>query len=166
MATCKYDWPDANHRELIGKRIDRIDGPEKSSGRAKYTYDQTQRAADCQALHLPVCARKVSSIDISAAKSLPGVKAVLVVHPAGDEIQWAGEEVAVVAAVNEEIAEDAVRRIKVEYEQLPHLVREEDLKRPKPRAVPKRVVSRQRATPPKLSRTRTLWFPKDFTGCR
>ncbi len=130
MATCKYDWPDANHRELIGKRIDRIDGPEKSSGRARYTYDQNPSGRLIAKLcTCPYAHAKVTSIDVSAAKNLPGVKAVLVVHPAGDEIQWAGDEVAVVAAVTEEIAEDAVRLIKVEYEQLPHLVRDEDLKK-------------------------------------
>ncbi|MGA8183311.1 MAG: xanthine dehydrogenase family protein molybdopterin-binding subunit [Terriglobia bacterium] len=130
MATCKYDWPDASHRELIGKRIDRIDGPEKSSGRARYTYDQNSSGRLIAKLcTCPYAHAKITSIDVSAAKKLPGVKAVLVVHPAGDEIQWAGDEVAVVAAVTEEIAEDAVRLIKVEYEQLPHLVRDEDLEK-------------------------------------
>ena len=37
--TTKYDWPAANERTLIGKRVSRVDGPLKSSGRAKYTYD-------------------------------------------------------------------------------------------------------------------------------
>ncbi|HXH48365.1 MAG TPA: xanthine dehydrogenase family protein molybdopterin-binding subunit [Terriglobia bacterium] len=129
MATCKYDWPPEGERELIGKRIERLDGPEKSSGRAQYTYDTNPpgrliaKLCSCPHAHA-----KVTSLDISAAQKLPGVKAILVVHPVGDEIQWAGDEVAVVAATTEEIAEDAVRLIKVEYEQLPHLVREEDLK--------------------------------------
>ncbi len=35
----KYGWPAADQRTLIGKRISRVDGPEKVSGRAKYTYD-------------------------------------------------------------------------------------------------------------------------------
>ena len=39
MDKCKYDWPAAGERSLIGKRIKRIDGPAKASGRAKYTYD-------------------------------------------------------------------------------------------------------------------------------
>ena len=39
MPKCKYDWPEAGERHLIGNRIERIDGPMKSSGRAKYTYD-------------------------------------------------------------------------------------------------------------------------------
>ena len=34
-----YKWPPADKRTLIGKRISRIDGPWKSSGRIKYTYD-------------------------------------------------------------------------------------------------------------------------------
>ena len=129
MATCKYDWPAAGHRELIGKRIERLDGPEKSSGRAKYTYDTKPPGRLIAKLcTCPYAHAKVTSLDISGAQKLSGVKAVLVVHPVGDEIQWKGDEVAVVAAVTEEIAEDAVRLIKVEYEQLPHLVREDDLK--------------------------------------
>ena len=43
MAPCKYDYPAADHRELIGKSISRLDGPVKSSGRAKYTYDTIGR---------------------------------------------------------------------------------------------------------------------------
>ena len=34
-----YNWPAPEKRSLIGKRISRVDGPEKVSGRAKYTYD-------------------------------------------------------------------------------------------------------------------------------
>ncbi len=130
MATCKYDWPESGHRELIGKSIDRIDGPEKSSGRAKYTYDANPRGRLIAKLcTCPYAHAKVKSVDVSAAQKLPGVKAVLIVQGPGKEIQWAGDEIAAVAAVNEEIAEDAVRLIKVEYEQLPHFVREEDLKK-------------------------------------
>ncbi|HUZ46329.1 MAG TPA: xanthine dehydrogenase family protein molybdopterin-binding subunit [Terriglobia bacterium] len=130
MATCKYDWPATGGRELIGKRIDRIDGPVKASGRAKYTYD-TKRPGllIAKLLTCPYAHAKIKSIDISSAQSLPGVKAVLVIQGAGSEIQWAGDEIVAVAAVNEDIAEDASRRIKIEYEQLPHLVREEDMDR-------------------------------------
>ena len=35
----KYDWPAEGKRSLIGKRISRLDGPDKASGRAKYAYD-------------------------------------------------------------------------------------------------------------------------------
>ena len=130
MAKCKYDWPQAGERELIGKRIDRIDGPEKASGRAKYTYD-TNRPGMLRAklLTCPYAHAKIKSIDLSSAQNLPGVKATLVIQGPGSEIQWAGDEVVAVAAVSDDIAEDACRRIQVEYEQLPHLVREEDLDR-------------------------------------
>ncbi len=130
MATCKYDYPAADHRELIGKSISRIDGPVKSSGRAKYTYDMNpQGRLIARLCTCPYPHAKIKSIDTSAAKRMPGVKAILTVQEAGTEIQWAGDEIVAVAAVDEQIAEDAVRAIKIEYEQLPHLVREDDLKR-------------------------------------
>ena len=43
---------------------------------------------------------------------------------------YQGEEVAAVAAVTEEIAEDAIRLIKVDYEVLPHLATVEQAMRP------------------------------------
>ena len=49
---------------------------------------------------------------------------------------WQGQEVASVAAETEEIAKDATRKIKVQYEVLPHLVREEDLAKAGARAKP------------------------------
>ena len=56
-----------------------------------------------------------------------GVKAVHVIAEAGKELQWHGQEVAAVAATTEEVAREAVRKIKVEYEVLPHFVNEADL---------------------------------------
>jgi xanthine dehydrogenase YagR molybdenum-binding subunit len=130
METCKYDYPAAGQRELIGKSINRIDGPVKSSGRAKYTYDMNPAGRLIGKLcTCPYAHAKVKLIDTSVAERMPGVKAVLTVQGPGSEIQWAGDEIVAVAAVNEQIAEDAVRAIKIEYEQLPHFVREEDLKR-------------------------------------
>ena len=35
----KYSWPAAEKRKHIGQRMSRVDGPVKSSGRARYTYD-------------------------------------------------------------------------------------------------------------------------------
>jgi xanthine dehydrogenase YagR molybdenum-binding subunit len=56
-----------------------------------------------------------------------GVKAIHVVAEAGKELQWHGQEVAAVAATSEEVAREAARKIKVEYEVLPHFVNEADL---------------------------------------
>src|SRR5512144_1227342 len=38
-AMAEYPWPPAEKRKLIGKRISRVDGPQKLTGRARYTYD-------------------------------------------------------------------------------------------------------------------------------
>jgi len=128
MEKCKYDWPPANERHLIGKRIKRIDGPMKSSGRGKYTFDINRPGMLFgKILRCPYAHAKITSIDTSEAEKLPGVKAVEVIQKAGTEIQWAGDEIVAVAAEKEETAEDAIRKIKVEYEQLPFLVNEEDL---------------------------------------
>ena len=58
---------------------------------------------------------------------MTGVTAVRAIKKAGDEVQWAGTEIAAVAAINEEIARDAARAVIVKYEVLPHLVQEQDL---------------------------------------
>src|SRR5262249_19043429 len=79
---------------------------------------------------------KVKSIDTSAAEKLAGVTALRAIVKSGDELQWAGQEMAFVAATTEEIANDAVRLIKVDYEILPHLVNEEDLSKAGNRARP------------------------------
>jgi xanthine dehydrogenase YagR molybdenum-binding subunit len=65
---------------------------------------------------------KVTSIDTSAAQKMPGVSGVVVINGPGKEIFWAGTDIVAVAAVDEPTARDAVRAIKVQYEELPHLV--------------------------------------------
>ncbi|MDQ3816477.1 MAG: xanthine dehydrogenase family protein molybdopterin-binding subunit [Acidobacteriota bacterium] len=107
----------------------------------------------------PYAHARVVRIDTSAAQRIPGVKAIVsstnedVVEgsnraadvaekkdnmdlgsakaPQKREriVRFAGEPVAAVAAVTPEIADDAVRAIKVEYEVLPHVVRAEDAMR-------------------------------------
>ncbi len=122
----EYKWPDAQHRTLIGTRQSRLDGPVKVAGRAKYTYDQNPRSLLAGAiLRAPHAHCKVTAVDTSAAESMPGVKAVQVLQGPGKEIKWAGDEVVAVAAINEGIAEDALRAIKVQYEALPHFTDDE-----------------------------------------
>jgi xanthine dehydrogenase YagR molybdenum-binding subunit len=124
-----YKWPEAEKRTLIGKRISRLDGPDKVSGRAKYTYDVSRPGMlHGKVLRSPHAHAKVVSVDTSAAEAMPGVKAVMVIQGPGTEIQWANDEIAAVAAVDEPTAEDAARAIKVVYEKLPHLVNEYDVK--------------------------------------
>jgi xanthine dehydrogenase YagR molybdenum-binding subunit len=119
----QYSWPDPATRPLLGKSIDRVDGPSKSSGRAKYTYDYNpQGLLAGKILRCPYAHARITSIDTSAAEKMAGVKAVLVIQKPGTEIFWAGDEIVGLAAVDESSAEDALRAIKVEYEVLPHFV--------------------------------------------
>src|SRR6266478_4661960 len=118
-----YQWPDVEHRTLIGKRIARVDSPDKVSGQARYTYDVKRPGMLFgKMVRSPYAHCKVVSIDISAAEKMPGVKAIEIVQKEGSTIHWAGDEVVGVAAVDEATAEDAVRAIKVKYQKLAHLV--------------------------------------------
>jgi xanthine dehydrogenase YagR molybdenum-binding subunit len=118
-----YSWPDAEHRTLIGKRISRVDAPIKVSGRAKYTYDyHGANMLFGKVLRSPYAKAKIISIDTSAAEKLPGVKAVEIIQKPGSTVQWAGDEIVAVAAVDETTAEDAARLINVKYQPTPYLV--------------------------------------------
>ena len=124
----EYKWPEEGKRKHIGKRISRIDGPDKVSGKAKYTFDINRPGMLFgKILRSPHAHAQIVSIDTSAAESMPGVKAVKIIQGPGTEIQWAGDEIVLVAAVDEPTAADAVRAIKVKYEVLPHFVNERDL---------------------------------------
>jgi xanthine dehydrogenase YagR molybdenum-binding subunit len=115
-------------RKVMGKPIKRLDGPPKASGRAKYASDFSRKDLLFAAyLTCPHAHARVTSVDTSAAEKMAGVKAVHVWSGAGKEIQWQGTEIAAVAATTEEIAKDAVRKIKVEYEVMPHFVKDEAL---------------------------------------
>ncbi|HSM88051.1 MAG TPA: xanthine dehydrogenase family protein, partial [Candidatus Limnocylindrales bacterium] len=127
--TSKYNWPSAAKRTLIGRRVSRVDGPDKVSGRARYTYDVHRPGMLFgKVVRCPYAHAKVVSVDTAAAEKMPGVVAVHVVQDAGSEIHWAGDDIAVVAAVDEPSAADAARAIKVQYEPLPHFVN--DFKQP------------------------------------
>jgi len=118
-----YQWPEAGKRSLIGKRISRLDGPIKASGRAKYTYDVNRSGMLFGKMVLsPYAHARIVSVDTSAAEKMPGVKAVQIMMEPGKEILWAGQEIAAVAAETEEQAGDAARAIRVKYDKLPHLV--------------------------------------------
>src|SRR5204862_8116015 len=60
------------------------------------------------------------SIDTHAASKIPGVKAI--VQGPLTQLRFAGAPVAAVAAVTPEIAGDALRAVKVDYEVLRHVV--------------------------------------------
>jgi len=123
-----YSWPPMDKRKVMGKRLTRLDGVAKSSGRAKYSSDLSpQGMLFAEMVTCPHAHARVTAIDTSAAQKMPGVTAVRVVSPAGTEIQWPGTEVAVVAANSETAARDAARAVRVEYELQPHMVKDDDL---------------------------------------
>src|SRR3979409_423451 len=82
-----YQWPDAEHRTLIGKRISRVDSPDKVSGRARYTYDvKRPEMLFGKMLRAPYAHCKVESVDVSVAEKIPGVKAIEIVQGPGSTI--------------------------------------------------------------------------------
>jgi len=108
---------------VVGAPIDRIDGPAKVSGRARYTTHVTPPGL----LHAAVARSKVAAgtvraLDLSGAERLPGVRAVLAVAVPGQKIRFAGQDLAAVAATTPEIARAAVARIEVVVEPTPHVV--------------------------------------------
>jgi xanthine dehydrogenase YagR molybdenum-binding subunit len=136
MAT---SWP--KKRRVIGTKVSRIDGPAKSTGRAKYSYD-INRPGMLHALILrcPLPHAKLKSIDLAKAEKMPGVKAVMLVgeQPLPKELFYAGDEVAALAADTEEHARDALRVLAstAEYDPLEFFVREDDaLKQPDKKTV-------------------------------
>src|SRR2546430_9865297 len=121
----KVDWPAAEKRTLIGKRIDRIDGPSKATGAAKYSYDINRPdMLWAKVVTSPYAHAEVTSIDTRAAEALPGVKGVW--RDTEKEVRYAGEIVAAVAAVAEENAGEAARLVAVQYKPLEHQVVDTD----------------------------------------
>src|SRR5262249_45617531 len=122
MATA---WPEK--RRLIGKKHPRLDGPAKSTGRAKYSFDINRPGMiHAVMLRCPHAHATIKSLDTAAAEKMPGVRAVFAVKKVGDELFFAGDEILALAADTGEQAPDARRAVKVDYTILDHLVQEDD----------------------------------------
>ena len=120
----KYSWP-ANPT-VIGTHVKRVDGPDKVSGRAKYTFDIARPGMLYgKIVRSPYPHARIVSVDLSAANRAPGVKIAIVWKDPNDaqnnRAMFQGDEVAAVAADTEEHAIDAARLVKVNYEVLPHV---------------------------------------------
>src|SRR5688572_16785630 len=120
-------WPTT--RRVIGRRFQRLDGPDKSTGRAKYSFD-INRPNLCygRILRCPHARARIRSVNTQAAQQVPGFRALWRIPAASDNSTqyFAGSEVIAVAADTEERVEDVLRAIQVDYEVLPHFVREQD----------------------------------------
>ena len=121
---------------LIGKRISKLDAPDKASGKTRYIQDlEVPGALHAKILRSTEVHARIISIDTSAARALPGVHAVITAadvpwqRPIGvakdhlplktDRVRSLRDEIAAVAADSEAIAEAALKLIRVEYDPLP-----------------------------------------------
>ena len=123
-------------RSIIGQRISNVDAWEKARGRAIYGIDlKLPGMLHGKILRSPLAHARIARIDTSRAERLPGVRAVITAEDtpkikygaqvqdeyplAVDKVRYIGDEVAAVAAVDEETAWEALESIRVEYEELP-----------------------------------------------
>ena len=114
-----WDW--GERLSVVGKPTPRVDGPLKATGAAHYTYDiELPGMLYGAILRSPWPHARIRNIDLSAAQHLDGVRAVFALDDR--EIRFAGQEVAAVAATSSDIAADALKLIKVDYETLPFVV--------------------------------------------
>lgn len=130
--------PDQDRRldAVIGQSVPKIDAPAKVSGAATYTHDlRRPRMLHAALLGSPYPHARILRYDTSAARALPGVRAVLTAEDlpaqnigaavrdepilARGKTLYVGEPVAAVAAESVAIARAAVQLIEVEYEELP-----------------------------------------------
>src|SRR5438270_8338636 len=113
-------WP--TNRRVIGTKVQRLDGPAKATGRAKYSFDINRPGMlHGVILRCPHAHARVKEIDTAAIEHAPGVKAVYVMTKPSSELYYAGEEVLALAADTEEHAQDALHTARVVYEILDHL---------------------------------------------
>ena len=128
--------------KVVNQKTPSVDGKGIMMGRPAFTDDLAEpNSLIVKVLRSPHAFAKIKNIDVSKAKALPGVEVVLTHHDvprksftrAGqgypepsphdkfilDEyVRYVGDEVACVAAVNESIANQALKLIEVEYEVL------------------------------------------------
>jgi len=128
---------------IVGKHVPRNDAQAKARGSALYTDDmKLPGMLHGRILRSPLAHARIVRIDTRKAASLPGVKCVITAEDtpkikygnwrlftdtqdeyplAIDKVRFIGDEVAAVAAVDKDTAEEALERIVVEYEELPGL---------------------------------------------
>src|SRR6478672_12765827 len=121
----------------IGGYVPMVDGPEKVSGRAKYTADLIVPGALAGCIYRsPYSHGDILEVDVSEALKLPGVKAIVTgadcdktfgvlpvarsEHPlAREKVRYRGEPVAAVAAIDDATAKHALDLIKLKVRELP-----------------------------------------------
>jgi len=127
---------------IVGKSVPRVDGVAKVTGVAKYVADLVVPGmTEGKFLRSPYAHARILSIDTSEAEAMDGVIAVLTSEDLADigpymgrgknkdqpiiaagRVIYAGQPVAAVAALDQTTAEQAVSKIRVEYEELPAVI--------------------------------------------
>ena len=137
----KFDTPATQNPidqlKIVGKPLDRIDGPLKTTGTAPYAYERHDVARDQAYGHVlgsGIAKGRITAMDTAAAKAAPGVLAVVTTLETprlekgpmntaslfgGPEIQHYHQAIAVVVAETFEQARDAAAMIRVEYARQP-----------------------------------------------
>ncbi len=135
--------------KLFGERVPRVDDDRLLRGGGRYTDDLGADAVHVAMVRSPHAHARVVDIEVDAVLDVDGVLAVytyddlegpmaaplplLIPHPtlthgrtqyalARDEVNYTGEAVAMVVAVDRYVAEDAAGRVQVTYEPLPPVV--------------------------------------------
>lgn len=136
-----------NMMRVVGQRFPKIDGIDKVTGVAQFGADvKIPGTLYAKVLRSPVAHANIVKIDTSRAEAFPGVKAVITgedfAYPLNEsgnapsalenqsrekvlartKVLFQGHPVAVVAATSAMIAEEALKLIDVEYDQLPHVL--------------------------------------------
>ena len=124
--------------KVVGRPLDRVEGPDKVSGKTLYTADvRLPGLLWGKCLRSPYPHARIARINTDKAKRVPGVRAVLTGRDlppvrvglslrdipvlALGRARFAGEKVSAVAAEDPDGAEEALSLIEVEYEELPAL---------------------------------------------
>ena len=140
--------------KVVGKPEKKVDAVKLVQGKPAFTDDIELRGMLYgKILHSPVAHARIKNIDVSKARALEGVHAVLtykdiprvVYSTAGqsdpipgpldsfsldNKVRFVGDRVALVAAESEEIAQRASELIDVEYEELPAIIDLRDAMKP------------------------------------
>ncbi len=146
--------PETEHYKCVGKPEPKVDAIKLAQGKSAFTADiEIRGLLHAKVLHSPHAHARITRIDASQARALPGVAAVLtwqdiprvVYSTAGqsdpipgpldtfsldNKVRFVGDRVAFVAAETPEIAEQALQLIEVEYEILPAILDPADAMKP------------------------------------
>jgi CO/xanthine dehydrogenase Mo-binding subunit len=122
--------------DLVGRSVPFVDAWEKVTGEAMYFSDlKLPGMLHGKVVRSPIPHGKILNIDVHKAQAIPGVKAVVTAEDtpqilygvqvsdelilASEKVRFIGDEIAAVAAVDEDTAEEAVQAIAIEYQELP-----------------------------------------------